>query len=325
MRGCFRVVPPLLVAAACLFTMGSGGAGAQAELSAAGPAVYWTNYAPAPYSPIGTKPLDGGPARLVPLPRWSERYPAVGLTIADGHLYWVENAFGQSIAEANLDGSGAHLLPIPKADVVEPEWLTVLAGHLYWTNAGLSNLGPGEANLDGSDPKLLLSGPLALKVSESQYQCLIGADGLSADSTHLFFTINGSVIGSSGLDGSDAQVLPIPSAFLKEPWDIAVSGQHLYWSNYAGNSIGEAELDGHAARLLPIVSPYMHNPDGIAVYGGRLYWVNADFNGTDQTIASANLDGSGATTIVPTGLTVNRGLVTKTGALLGPVAVAVGP
>ena len=84
----------------------------------------------------------------------------------------MENAFGQSIAQSDLDGSGAHLLPIPKADVVEPEWLTVVGGHLYWTNAGLSNLGPGEANLNGSDPRLLLSGPLALKVSQSQYQDL---------------------------------------------------------------------------------------------------------------------------------------------------------
>ena len=64
--------------------MGSGRAGAQAELSARGPAVYWTNYVPPPYSPIGTKPLDGGSARLVLLPRWLEGYPAWGLTIAGG-------------------------------------------------------------------------------------------------------------------------------------------------------------------------------------------------------------------------------------------------
>ena len=133
------------------------------------------------------------------------------------------------------------------------------------------------------------------------------------------------MIGTSGLDGSSAHLLPIPSAYLKEPWDIAVAGPHLYWSNYAGNSIGEADLDGQAARLLPIASLFRHDPSGITVAGGRLYWVNADFNGTDQTIASANLDGSAAKTVVSTGYSFVRGLVTKTGALLSPSGVAVTP
>ena len=67
---------------------------------------------------------------------------------------------------------------------------------------------------------------------------------------------------------------------------MAVDGQHIYWTNDAGNTIGRANLDGSSPNQSFITGA--NAPHGVAVDGQYIYWTN----GAGNTIGEANLDGS---------------------------------
>ena len=65
------------------------------------------------------------------------------------HLYWANNGAG-TIVEANLDGTGAHVIASGQKS---PEAVAVDASHLYWTNFGAGTI--MEASLDGTGAKAI--------------------------------------------------------------------------------------------------------------------------------------------------------------------------
>ena len=71
----------------------------------------------------------------------------------------------------------------------------------------------------------------------------------------------------AGLDGSNPRTIVINQ---DEPFGVAVSAGHLYWSNFGNDeTIWEANLDGSSPHA--IVSG-LDNPTGVAADGSHLYW-----------------------------------------------------
>src|SRR6185295_17181127 len=90
------------------------------------------------------------------------------------------------------------------------------------------------------------------------------------------------------------------------PYDLAVDGQHIYWTNFGdgsigGGSIGRADLTANPGELATNVNQSFISgatrPRGIDVDANYIYWSNSngqDGNAEAGDIARANLsDGQG--------------------------------
>lgn len=133
------------------------------------------------------------------------RRRAAGIAVDGNHIYWANEA-GNTIAEANLDGTAPAENFITGASA--PIGVAVDGRHIYWTNAGTGTI--GEANLDGTDvDQNLVTGahrPL----------------GVAVDDRHLYWTnFDSGSIGTAGLDGTQVTQTLITGANL--PWGLAVS------------------------------------------------------------------------------------------------------
>jgi hypothetical protein len=112
-------------------------------------------------------------------------------------------------------------------------------------------------------------------------------------------------IGRANPDGSNAQLSFIPKGFAGAPGSVAVSADHLYWSDSAGGMIGRSNLDGTGVHKSFIVTDAEHVAD-LAIAGGKIYWLasnTVNYHGVGS-IGRANLDGSG---IEPAFLTAPEG------------------
>lgn len=124
-----------------------------------------------------------------------------------------------------------------------------------------------------------------------------GGVGLTAIALLVGAPSTGADIGRANLDGShaDASFIATPDRGGSPSLGVAVDGQHVYWSsdnddaqNEVG-AIGRAKLDGSGVVQRFIAAP---EPTGVAVDGSHVYW------GSDQSIWRANLNGSGASTLI---------------------------
>jgi hypothetical protein len=159
--------------------------------------------------------------------------------------------------------------------------------HLYWSTPLTGTL--NEADLDGSNPQAIASGP--------------GEPfGVTVDLSHVYWAdLAAGTINEAGLDGSNPHAIVTGQ---NEPFAIAVDSSHIYWTNYSTSTINEAGLDGTGVTTL--VSG-QSSAFGLAVDGSHLYWTCWCNNGT---VKKANLDGTGATTLLsglnsPWGLAVD--------------------
>ena len=124
----------------------------------------------------------------------------------------------------------------------------------------------------------------------------------------------GDAIGRANLDGSGVDRGFIAFEFPPDTWrvgDVAVTANHMYWTNHPGGKIGRANLDGTGVnprfiRDLPGATW------GLAVDAEHLYWTSRSWTTDDGAIGRANLDGTN----------VDRSFITGTG---GPYGVAVTP
>jgi hypothetical protein len=101
-------------------------------------------------------------------------------------------------------------------------------------------------------------------------------------------------IGRANLDGSHPEPGFIHKGFAGAPGSMAVSADHIYWSDSAGGMIGRANLDGTGLRKSFIVTGAEHVSD-LAIAGGKIYWLasnSVNYMGVGS-IGRANLDGSG--------------------------------
>ena len=147
----------------------------------------------------------------------------------------------------------------------------VFLGQLYWANYGTGSI--NQANLDGSNPKAIVTG------QDSPI-------GVAVDTTHLYWT-NGvaGTIWRANLDGSRPQPLVTGQ---NRPFGVAVDATRLYWANSpvsADGSIWAANPDGSNPKALVTGQ---NNPLQVAVDPSHLYWTNQG----DSTIWQANLDGT---------------------------------
>jgi len=120
----------------------------------------------------------------------------------------------------------------------------VLPGHLYWTDfiAGTVT----EANLDGSNPQVIVSGQTSL--SE-----------MAVDGSHIYWSdLDAGTIVEANLDGTGVQTLVSG----QEANGVAVDGSHLYWASANVGTIMEANLDGTGVTTLVTGQ---NSPAGVAV------------------------------------------------------------
>ena len=149
-------------------------------------------------------------------------------------------------------------------------------GHLYWAAGGTI----WEANLDGSNPRAIVTGQP-------------DPAGVAVNASHLYWTDSGSgAIWAANLDGSNPQAIVTGQI---SPAGVAVNASHLYWTD--SGAIWEANLDGTNPQA--VVSG-QQLPYGIAVGGGGpklagpMYWTNRG----DGTVNVAALDGTNPLAIV---------------------------
>ena len=117
-------------------------------------------------------------------------------------------------------------------------------GYLYWTQG--SNRWIGRVPLVGGTPDLTyLTG-------------LFGAQGITVDSTYLYWANGPSTIGRAPLDGSSApvqdfisgaQVAHSSTAPAYAPTGLAVDNSYIYWANHTAFTIGRAPKTGGGANV----------------------------------------------------------------------------
>jgi virginiamycin B lyase len=168
-----------------------------------------------------------------------------GLTLAGQYVYWSETN-GNQIGRANQDGSGINYTFI--ADDGEPAGVTAYGQHLYWgnQNGGSGGGSLGRANLNGSG------------VNEAFVPFSPGGTGpetpvsLAVADQYIYWADpDANAIGRANIDGSGANNAFISGAGSPgagDPYAVAVTGQHIYWTTSAG-WIAEANLDGSGVNL----------------------------------------------------------------------------
>jgi hypothetical protein len=257
--------------------------------------VYWTNQ--------GFTPSDAGIGRANTDGTGVNQHfiadPTGGpclLAVNDTNLFWTNQTGDQTVARANLDGTGFIHSLFP-ANV--PCGIAVNSSYIYYSN----NTTIGRANLDGTapDPNFI--------PSPDGYPC-----GVTVDSSHVYWGHDG-FIGRADLDGgnSDPTWLPGPDGAC----GMAVDGSHIYWANESApaTTIGRANLDGNPASVDNAFITGANLPCGVAVFNGKIYWGNYGTDNAPDTIGRANLDGSG----------VSQNFITGADAPCGPVVDAPNP
>lgn len=147
-----------------------------------------------------------------------------------------------------------------------------VAGHIYWTESAGQI---GRANMAGLD------------VNKS---FVTGADlpeGVAVDGTYIYWVdeVAGSM-GRAKLDGSDVNQSFVTG--LGEPQDVTVSPSYIYFTTAYG--IERTDLSGSNVTNLHQSGSLF----GIAVDNSYVYWTDP----VTSTIGRANLDGTGATTLI---------------------------
>jgi Low-density lipoprotein receptor repeat class B len=113
------------------------------------------------------------------------------------------------------------------------------------------------------------------------------------------------------LSGSGAAEVPVGPPGSVFPGGVAIdaAAARIYWTDLATDTIMFANLDGSGVRQLITTGAEVSFPVGLSLdaRGGRIYWANFDPGGAGgpESIAYANLDGSGGGTLDTTGATVS--------------------
>jgi hypothetical protein len=141
-------------------------------------------------------------------------------------------------------------------------------GLYYGTSAQI-----GRANLDGTG-----AAPIVATASQA---------GLALDGDTIFYASSAypGKIGRVGVDGTGLNTGFITG--LQRPFQFAVYGGKLYWTDYGAGTIGRANVDGTGVET---IVTGLSSPTGIAVAGGHVYWSTGQMGNND--IGRANLDGS---------------------------------
>jgi hypothetical protein len=227
---------------------------------------------------------------------------------ADG-IYW--SSVGPSpISFANLDGTSGPVLNVANAHVNAPEGTAIdpVTERIYWLNTGAgnaANAGISFANLDGwgggdlQIPGAVFHEPEGLAIDPAGRR-IYWANRSPSPASIWFANLDGSGGGELNTAGATVQA---PSGVTVDP-----ANHRLYWVNdgiFLGKStVSFANLDnsGAGGNLATPGAPDSE-PEGVAIdpVGQRIYWANSAHG---ESIAFANLDGSGGGQLNTTGATV---------------------
>ena len=139
------------------FITGAAGLGPKAAgagmMAVSGGYLYWANTgspdAPDGSDTIGRARLDGTGVSLRFVTRASL---PIGVTVADGYIYWTNNATG-TIGRARLDGTGVNQRFITGAS--GPAALAIDSRHIYRANWGKDTIGRARLNGTGVSQRIL--------------------------------------------------------------------------------------------------------------------------------------------------------------------------
>ncbi len=204
-------------------------------------------------------------------------------------LYW-DNYTQNTVAVANIDGSGASLLNLTGAALEEPEGMAYdpVTNRLFVAAATGGPSGEGgivAINLDGSGAGFLNTSGAPVASPEG-----IAVDP-SARRVYWLNTGGTGSIGYASLEGTGGGALSTSGATLEDPYRLGldpVNGK-VYWGNSLSGSLvslSYANTNNSGGGDLS-VTPAPEGVDGFAVdpAGGRLYWINdgTSFEGVSFT------------------------------------------
>lgn len=164
------------------------------------------------------------------------------------------------------------------------------ADTLFWTETGPSpeRFQPGpsyikSAVLPGGVPSAIVSGSGNVR----------GPNGVEFLGGRVWWPDQQmGVIQSAKPDGTDVQSF---GDFTLNPYDVDLSGTTLYWADQNGGRIFTIDTAGPAPWESTLALGGLSSPVAIDVVGSQIYWSEL---GSARRIRRANLDGSGATTLL---------------------------
>jgi DNA-binding beta-propeller fold protein YncE len=240
-----------------------------------------------------------------------------GSASAKDRVYWA-NVNGNSIAFANLDGTGGTKLATPGATLLRPSGIAIdpAVGRIYWANRDGCGTGKGIqfARLDGGGGGTINT--TGATCNEPASIALDRANGRIywANFSGTAFG-NGTVISFANLNGTGGHDVATGTGAVNGPFGITIdpAARRLYWTNWGMSTIAFANLDGSGGGLVNVGSAHVSGPTGVALDTGsrRIHWAN--FNDFPPTISFATigstigsqLDISGVVTAGPEGVAID--------------------
>ena len=207
--------------------------------------IYFSDFDTNPFGKIWRVNTDGSELENI-VDNILEPY-AVSLDVAAGKVYWVDDA--GNVSRANLDGSS---LEIGVLNVPDASWralaLDVENNKMYVYEVNAENV--YVANLDGSDPQIIISGV---------YGYALAVDTIN--NKIYFDDQNDDLLKIADLDGSNIQTID-DTATRIYGMQIDYDENKLYWSGRDSGELYRANLDGSEKEVL---KTGIESPRGIAL------------------------------------------------------------
>jgi DNA-binding beta-propeller fold protein YncE len=219
-------------------------------------------------------------------------------------LYW-DNYGSNTVASANLDGSGGRLLNLAGVELEEPEGMAydTVTNRLFLPSEDAGSGHIVAINLDGSGASSFTAPGAPID----------GPEGITLDpvSRTIYWENTGTQesIAWAKLDGSAGGVLNTSGAKVADPCcRIAIDpvGGRIYWMNFVASkgSIAYANLNntGGGGELNLTGSTLEPGAEGLAVdnAAGRIYFLDG------EAVGFANLNGSGGGDLSLGGAPINK-------------------
>jgi hypothetical protein len=222
--------------------------------------VYWSDFAAGTVSRVGT------PTGIA-----SGQAGPGGIALDATHVYWVNSG---TSAKGYTDGAvirasrnGDSQLPL-YSNEPSPIDVAVDANNLYWLDEGTSSLNYTDgaimvAPLSGGPRVPLVSG-------------LNNPSRFVVDVANVYWVetatraTDGQIKSMPLATGSTPVTIATGQAF---PYDIAVDGTTIYWTNYNGGTVMKAPIGGGSAPVTLASSEAQ--PRNVVVAGGNVYWTAA--------------------------------------------------
>ncbi|APR74895.1 Putative serine/threonine-protein kinase pknH [Minicystis rosea] len=249
-------------AGSCQPVILASGQRAPIDVAVDGQLVYWINLGVGEHDgAVLAAPIGGGSA--VTLAARQSR-PS-GMTVAAGHVYWVNYGNG-TVMRAPVHGGAPEVL---RAGQRGPRSVAVSADRVYWTNRN-----------DGTVRLLDEGGESTLASAQTQ------PGALALDAENVYWAERGGrrLMAISMRGGAPRSLAYGPET----PIGIAVDAKRVYWVEYDGGRVMSVLLKGGRSTVL---ASGQRHPLAIAVDGERVYWTNQD----EGTVMSVPLEGGSAT------------------------------